>query len=46
MESNKSWGSKNGSKRYYEQGNRDIVNLHRNIMNINELFGRFTYSMI
>ena len=44
MESKKSWGSKSGSKLYYEQRNRDIVNLHRKGVNIDELCGRFHLS--
>ena len=44
MESTKSWGSKSGSKLYYEQRNRDIVNLHRKGVNIDELCGRFHLS--
>ena len=44
MEIKKSWGSKSGSKLYYEQRNRDIVNLHRKGVNIDELCGRFHLS--
>lgn len=43
-ESKKSWGSKSGSKQYYEQRNSDIIELHRKGINIDELCKRFSLS--
>lgn len=44
MESKKSWGSKSGSKQYYEQRNNSIIDLHHNGMNIDELCEHFHLS--
>lgn len=44
MESKKSWGSKSGSKQYYEQRNMDIINLYHKGMSIDEICERFHLS--
>ena len=44
MENKKSWGSKSGSKQYYEQRNREIIDLHRKGANTKELCERFHLS--
>ena len=40
----KSWGSKSGSKQYYEQRNHTIIDLYRKGMGIDELCERFHLS--
>lgn len=44
MENKKSWGSNSGSKKYYEQRNSSIVDLHIKGMSIDELCEQFHLS--
>ncbi|WP_416325705.1 CD3324 family protein [[Eubacterium] hominis] len=43
-EKKKPWGSKSGSKKYYEQRNQNIVELYLNGVNMIELSNRFGLS--
>jgi len=44
VENKKSWGSKSGSRQYYEQRNKEIMDLHRKGISIDELCERFNLS--
>ena len=44
VENKKSWGSKSGSKQYYEQRNSSIVDLHIKGVSIDELCEQFHLS--
>lgn len=44
MEEKKPWGSSSGSKQYYEQRNREIVELYQSGFGMNALCERFRLS--
>jgi Mor family transcriptional regulator len=44
IEDKKPWGSKSGSKQYYEKRNREIVELYQNGLCIDEIRKRFNLS--
>lgn len=45
-ESKKSWGSKSGSRQYYEQRNSSIVELYQKIQALTSLANSLIYPMI